>query len=234
MTRLAILPLFAAVAFSQLAPEPTRVMSSKTETSAFPSGGVLHVGKSSGELTIEAWDKSDLELTVNTRSKRPVSGDERKRAEDAIGKVKVSLETKGDTISVSTDVPKEHRYKSFDGAPTLFEVDYRIRVPRNARLVVDDHSGEVHIEGVRGDIDARVREGEIALHLPEKGTYAVDARSKFGNVTSDFPGDEMHRWWRTTHFMNATPQSPAQKLKLRVGYGDVVILAERVPAIVAH
>lgn len=229
MRTLLFLTLGATAAFAQLAPQPTRALTSKTETTAFPSGGTLHIAKSSGELTIEAWDRPDMETAVIIRSKRPLTGDERKQAEDAIAKARVSIETKADVVSLSTDVPKEHRWKSFNGEPTRFEIDIEIHLPRTAKVAIDDHSGEVHIDDVRGDIDAHIREGELTLHLPEHGAYAIDARSKFGNITTDFPGDEKHRWWYTTHTMAYAPQGAAQKLKLRVGYGDVVILAERDP-----
>src|SRR5258708_7863098 len=67
-------------------------------------------------------------------------------------------------------------------------IEYEIRVPRNSSLAIHHRVGFVSISGVTGDIDATCRRGDLVLWLPQKGSYAIDARSKVGTVASDFPG----------------------------------------------
>jgi hypothetical protein len=65
--------------------------------------------------------------------------------------------------------------------------------------------------------------------LPEEGRYDIHAKSKFGDVNNDFPGEERRRWWVVGHRI-AHQDSPApHKLDLRVKFGDIVILKTRVP-----
>jgi hypothetical protein len=44
----------------------------------------------------------------------------------------------------------------------------------------------VSVSGMAGDIDANVGRGDILLWLPP-GAYSLDARTKFGIVSSDLP-----------------------------------------------
>jgi hypothetical protein len=67
------------------------------------------------------------------------------------------------------------------------QMDYRIRVPRDSRLVLRHASGDVLVDDVAGDIDASVRTGDIVMHLPAAGQYSFDARCRFGDV--DFAGN---------------------------------------------
>jgi hypothetical protein len=145
--------------------------------------------------------------------------------------VKVTVERKGDAVEVATAYPNPLHFPpvTFANTPADFDIEYHIRVPRDARVTIDNHAGEVHIDEVTGDIDAHVREGEITLHLPQDARYAIDARVKFGHINSDFGGQEKHRWWRTTRYMEFSPQQPPHKLRLRVGYGDIVILKTTTP-----
>ena len=114
-----------------------------------------------------------------------------------------------------------------NGRTADFGLEYRIMAPRSARLIVEHEAGDVNVEGVTGDIEAKVRQGQITLHLPEGAKYSLDAKAAYGNVNSDFPG-EMHRDWIGQKALQREP-NPAHRLKLRVGYGDIVLLRIRVP-----
>ena len=79
-----------------------------------------------------------------------------------------------------------------------------------------------------GDIQVTLLQGQILLHLPEKGQYDIHAKSDCGNVNSDFPGQKKRAWWLTQRA--ASEDSPgAHKLNLKVGFGDIVILKTRIP-----
>jgi hypothetical protein len=100
-------------------------------------------------------------------------------------------------------------------------------VPRNAKLIVDHDSGEVHFDDLTGDISATVIQGTILLHLPQNEQYAIDARAKVGEVTSDFPGTTKRKRLFGNAFTEASPA--AHKLYLRIGFGDIVILKIETP-----
>ncbi len=204
---------------------------SKTETADFPAGGALQLKNAVGELTITGWDQPNLEITSIKTTKAVVQEKDRAAANKLLENVKIATERKGDAVIISTEFPKHSKLARPFLGMTDFDLEYRIHVPRKARLDVEEVMGEVHIENIAGDLRATDHMGEITVRVLE-GTYAIDAKSKLGAVTSDFPGSQRQlQWWVVRWpgqaFLTTAPASgPAsgQKLFLRAGYGDIVIL----------
>jgi hypothetical protein len=201
----------------------------KTQTVAFPAGGVLRLKHSIGDLNIEVWDNPGVEITTVRSAKEAYSERGRGQAKAKLDKVIVTAEVHGDELVIATAFPRRRRLPpSWPlGSPVDFNLEYHIRIPRSARLAIDHELGSVNVEGVTGDIDANVLQGEIVLHLPEDAKYSIDAKTEYGNVNSDFPG-EWRRGWFSQKAFEDSPR-PAHTLKLRVGYGDIVLLKTRTP-----
>jgi hypothetical protein len=206
---------------------PEKLQVSKTETSDFPAGGALQLKNAVGELTITGWDEPNFEITTIKSTKIVVEAKDRAAANKLLENVKIATERKGDAVIISTDFPKHSKMARPFLGMTDFDLEYRIHVPRKARLDVDEVMGEVHIESIAGDIRAIEHLGQITVRVPE-GMYAIDARSKLGAVNSDFPGSGRQlKWWVVKWpgqaFMTTAPPA-SQKMFLRAGYGDIVIL----------
>jgi len=239
---------------------PQKVQVTNTERSDFPSGGTLHLKNSIGELTIEGWDQTGMEMTTIKSSKIAVEGPERDKAVKLLDRVKIATERKGDEVTISTDFPKHSKIARPFLGKTDFDLEYRIKVPRNARLTIDQDMGEVHIDNIGGEIHATDSMGLITVRVPD-GQYAIDARSKLGAVESDFPGNEKTKKWFGHTFLSGTgterpspgpenlasPAAPGsavpqnvppklaiaptatQKMFLRIGYGDIIIVRMHQP-----
>lgn len=204
---------------------------SNTQHLDFPSGGQLRFVHSTGDLTIEAWDQPGIEMTTIRSTKEDYDDKDREKAAGEFQKIQVETERKGDELVVTTkfphlDLPPPTPF----GAATNFDLEYHIKAPRNARVTIDHNIGEVHIEDISGEIHVTARQGLILLHLPEDGKYAIDAKSDVGAVNSDFPGTEHRAGLIFGHHFTGNPSGAAQKLYLRIRYGDVVILKENSPA----
>jgi hypothetical protein len=187
--------------------------SSHIEHLDFPAGGVLRLPNSIGELTVEGWDRPDVEIITIQAS----------------DKVRVVAERRGDEIVVTTSDPRHHGFLLHGAEPS--ELAYNIKVPRNAKLMVHHEGGEVHVDNITGDIHATNRQGAITLHLTWKGPAEIDAKSHLGSVTSDFPGGVKRRWLVGHYLMQ--PNASAQKLYLRIGYGDIIIQRAQTPVMPA-
>ncbi len=209
---------------------PEKLQTSRTETADFPAGGLLRMNNAVGEVTITGWDGPNLEMTTMKSTKTAVDPKDRDQANKLLDNVKIATERKGDELDISTAFPKHSKLARPFLGMTDFDLEYRIQVPRAARLDIQQPMGEIHIENIHGDIRAMENLGEITVLVPE-GMYAIDARSKLGAVNSDFPGNERQlKWWVVTWpgqaFM-ATAPAAAQKMFLRAGYGDIVISKAR-------
>lgn len=193
-----------------------------TDTAEFPPGGVLRMPNAVGELTITGWDQPGLEITTIKSTKTAVLPKDRDRAGKLLDSVKVTTERKGDEVTVATAFPKHSKIARPFLGMTDFDMEYRIHVPRSARLDVKSVMGEIHIEAVSGEIHAQENLGEITVRLPG-GMYSIDAKAKLGAVNSDFPGDMQRVKWFGESF-RGNSSGAVQNLFLRALYGDILIL----------
>jgi hypothetical protein len=202
-----------------------------TEHSDFPSGGTLRFRNSVGVLTVTAWDRPDVEMTTIKSTKVELDARGREHATHQLDRVKVAMGRHGDELVIATTFPGHRPY----GVPyplsgqTNFDLEYQINAPAGARIIADHTLGEVNIDNLVSDIQVTLSKGQITLHLPEEEKYAIHAKSNFGTVNSDFPGEVKRLWWFLGHRSVEQSSAAPHKLNLRVGFGDIVIVKTRVP-----
>jgi hypothetical protein len=204
---------------------------SKTEKMDFPAGGTLRLENSTGELVIEGWDQPGVEITTTKSRKDVYSTQDRAKATRELDRVSISAKRSGDELDVATAFP-HHRAFPFVTpfqSVTNFDLEYRIKVPRSAKLIVGHKGGDVHIDDIAGTIQVKDVQGLITLRLVGDTPRAIEARSRVGSVNSDFPGNESRRPWPFGHeFVEGSSANP-QNLDLKVGFGDIVILKAHEP-----
>jgi hypothetical protein len=204
---------------------------SKTERIGFPAGGTLRLRNSIGALTVEGWDRPDVEITTIKSTKAPHDARERAKAMHELERVHVAAERHGNELVITTDFPRHRAFLANPvGGGTNFNLEYRIKAPKTARLIDDHHDvGEVNVDGLVSDIHVTLLQGEILLHLPEESRYNINAKSDFGAVNSDFPGKEKRTLWLVGHRLLTGNSRQAHNLNLKVGSGNIVILKTRIP-----
>jgi hypothetical protein len=206
------------------------VQVTNTQRFDFPAGGALRLKNSVGVLTVEGWDEPAVEITTIKSTRREYASYEREKAERALEQVRVAAQRQGNELIVTTDFP---RYRSFPppvpfAAKNNFDLEYRIKAPANTRLVVEHDVGEVNVDNLTSDIDVKLLQGEIMLHLPDDG-YAIKARTDFGHVYSEVSGAQKRMPWIFGHSVKTNASPAAHALNLKVGSGDIVLLKTAVP-----
>ncbi len=222
---------------AETAPKPEaprkKVQATQTEKADFPSGGTVRLTNSIGTLTVIGWDEPRVEVTFTKTTKQAYSDAAQAKGSGELDKVHVTTERKGDEVVIATEFPRHRDWPPGNpwGREVGFGLEYQIHVPRNAKLVIERHDvGEIHVDDLTNDIAVNLLQGEVMLHLPEDGKYTIDAKTDFGHINCDFPGEEKPRRWLTGHhWVNDGSGDGAHMLNLRVGYGDVVILKTRIP-----
>jgi hypothetical protein len=200
----------------------------RTERLDFPASGVLHLKRPMGEVVIEGWDESGMEITI-TKAPPLLYDPQRREIQGRAGeldRVRVTTERQGNEVVVATAGPGRRVFPPRAAAAGIL-VTYRIRIPRNAALIADDAEGEVHVTDLAGDIHVTAGKGEITLRLPADGQYALDARSRAGDVIADYPGRELRRFWLVGHRFSPEEAPGGHKVYLRIGYGDILISQAR-------
>lgn len=195
---------------------------SNTERVPFAAGGTIHVNGSYGYLTVEGWDEPEVEVTVIK------SAEQQQRQE----RVRVVTERRSDQeLTISTIPPaRKSLFRSvvFVARPLLTNerrgvtVEYRIRVPRDSKLVVHQDNGYVWVSDISLDIEVDSHTGDMIVMLPDPGPYAIDARTRMGSVSSDFAGKGNKQFLVGTHFTYSSQARPRQ-IHLRMGRGCITI-----------
>jgi hypothetical protein len=189
----------------------------------FAPGGTIRVEHSYGDLRVEAWDRPEVEITVTKSLLRfgQLQAQDSRRLED----IHMAAERKSPTeLTISTTLASRHG----DWAPPLprtttggVKAEYEIHVPRDSKLVIHHGTGSVFVNGVAGDLEVSCGRGDILLWLPP-GAYSIDAKTKFGVVSSEMEGASLNRYLVGQRFTRAA-SPPGRQLHLRMGFGGITI-----------
>jgi hypothetical protein len=192
-----------------------------TQQVPFQAGGTIHVNHSYGQLWVEGWDRPDVELTVVKTPDELYTAKDQAEASKRVENIKVTAERKSDNeLEISTVVSHFHRWTHPFGPMGGVAMEYRIRVPRDSKLVIHHEDGEVIVSNISADIEATGRRGDIVLLLSETEKYSIDAKSKFGTLTCDFDGDFRHGLMGSRYAVTA----PAgHRVVVRMGAGGIEI-----------
>jgi hypothetical protein len=207
----------------------------KTEGMNFQPGGVIRIDNSYGYLTVEGWDEPRVEITVTKTTNRFYEPDQKARAEDHFEEVQVVAERPSDKeLAISTSLPVRHNLIS-SILPSKriiltmpvhsqrgITVEFTVHVPRDSRLVVRHDSGYVWVSDVTGDIEVHSHTGDMIVMLPDPGPYLIDARTRFGSVSSDFTSKANRSFLLGSHSVHAGEAS-SHRVNLRMGRGSITI-----------
>jgi hypothetical protein len=218
---LVLLTLGSVMTFgAPLARERARTVD--TEQMIFSSGGTIELRDSFGAVEIEGWDQPEIEFTVVKASKRGYTAGEMDRAVQELDRLVISTERLGENhLLITTDFgPRSALNRQLRGRNNL-DIRYKIKAPRQCRLLIKHDGGPVNVQNVAGHMDITARVGDIAVTVPEDERIVVDAKSRSGEVTSDW-GEILHSEMHSPKRLD-DPDLNAYRLYLRVGIGDISV-----------
>lgn len=220
--RLGAITVAVCLSLGAAAPKPEMPVVT-TERVEFAPGGTIQVNGSAGELNVEGWDRAEVEITVTRSTYRRDKPQERDLAKRQLEAIKVTAERKTATeLVIKTTFPPRSFWAKVAHCRPDVQMDYRIRVPRDSKMVLRHSTGDVVVYDVAGDIDASVRTGDIIMQLPPVGPYSFDAQCRFGDVYTDFAGSFHVAHLVSERFAQSAP-APAKRIYLRVGTGSIKI-----------
>jgi hypothetical protein len=203
---------------------------SSTQRLDLASGGTVRLKNSAGLVSIEGWDQPGVEITTVKSTRTEYTPAESAKATHDLDGVKITAERANGEVVIATSYARRRKlpFAMLVGNATHIDLNYRIKVPRDAHLMVDHEIGDVHFDDVTGDIRATTHQGTIVLRLPAGSQYELDTKTKIGSVTSDFPGSAQRRFWLVGNSFLHQAKAP-HKLYLRTGVGDIIILEAHTP-----
>ena len=193
-----------------------------TDQVDFAAGGTIRFEGSVGELNIEGWDQPQVRIVLTRFDYADAA------AKDSLKSKleRITLKTdkrSGTELLVTTTLPHRNYFVRKVRGLTDAGLNYRIMVPRDSHVIVHHGNGDVVVYDVGGDIEATVGVGSIAVQLRDPGQYAIDARTRAGELYSDYSGkDRTHLWVRESFVAPAA--APAHKVFLRVKIGPIDVI----------
>jgi len=160
----------------------------RSETRRFNYGGtVTLIGAPRGAVTVEGWQRNEVELTAEIELKAETEADL-----DQLAKVNTFVFDEDlNHISILTVGTHDRNYvkKAARNFPKKllnlpWKIDYRLRVPANTDLEINAGYGPVKVSGVEGAMRLSATESETALTLTG-GTISVTITA--GNVVLAIP-----------------------------------------------
>lgn len=146
---------------------------------------------------MEGWERPEVEGTVTKSTEHDYAPTQQVEATRRLERVRVVTEHRSASeLAISTLVASGNSlFTSILRSGTIVMVpllraetmrgvalEYRIRAPRESRLVIHRGGGYVPVSGVIGGIEAASGSGDIMLMLPDPSAYAIDLKSKVGKV----------------------------------------------------
>jgi hypothetical protein len=194
-----------------------------TQRQEFGSRGSIYIVDSFGEVEIEGWDQPEVEVIVTRTTQKEYEPKDLVKAVKELERIKVEMELVSEStlLIVKTTFPPRTPKRLLRGK-TNINLDYTIKVPRHSKLVIKHDIGEVQVTNVHGDMEVTNRIGEVSLKLPGENQYAVDARVKIGDVSSEF-GQTTDRQKLLGAKLEGDSPATARKLFLRVGIGEIQV-----------
>jgi hypothetical protein len=207
--------------FDKHGDEMKQLQVTSSETVNFARGGLIRITGSYGDLAVEGWEQPKIEVNVLKMLPYGFKSDQKERLE----RVHVAIDRRSDSeLSISTSAPSANRFAHpFGGKGGGLALEYWIHVPRSSRLVIKHGVGMVSVSHVMGDIDASGGRGDLLVGLPGPGPYAIDAKNKFGVVSSDFAGSPQLALYRLGERFDTVDATAAPRIRLRMGFGGITI-----------
>ena len=167
--------------------------STRHETARFSYGGtVTLIAAPRGSVTVEGWQRNEVEVTASIELQAPTEADL-----DLLAKVNTFVFDEDlNHISVLTTGTHDRAFmkRSAKNFPKQllnlpWKIDYRVRVPINTDLEVNAGHGEVKLSGVEGALRITATESDTALTLTG-GTISTTVTA--GSISFAIPA----RSWR--------------------------------------
>jgi hypothetical protein len=140
-----------------------RVREMVDESRPLAKNGRFSLENTNGRVEVQAWDEARVSIEATKRA-----GSER-----ALEELKVEIVGEGDEVRVRTRYPR----RSWLGGSG--RVDYAVRVPRTARVSVENVNGRVEVLDVAAQVEAQTVNGSVEV---KDAAGEVEASAVNGSV----------------------------------------------------
>ena len=168
---LAIFLSFSVSAFAWWGDADEKAEEIYDETVSLAGGGKVEVESHNGSIKVSTWDRDE----VKVHAKKKANGKSTAAAEEMLREIEVRVETFGDTVRISAEMPKWERGGSGS-------VQFELTIPRGAHLAADTHNGSIEVRDLGGDTRLETHNGSVKAY-GVSGDLKIDTSN--GSITAE-------------------------------------------------
>ena len=146
------------------------------KTVALPGNGRVEISTHKGSIRVSTWDRQEVEIQARIEAE-PGSAMDRRRFDAT----EVRIESSADAVHIKTYYPDFNWCCGDNGSNP--EVRYTIKMPKTARLTIEDHRSETEVTGLLGALDLTTFRGTAHIH-GQGGALHLDTHR--GDVQVEF------------------------------------------------
>ena len=148
------------------------------KTFELPKDGTVYIDTYKGSINVEAWDKA--EVYVHAKIEAENDSWSSTNPEEQLENVKIKYDVSGTSVTIQS---KYDKLNNFWGSGTRASVHYKIKMPKTARLQIDDYKSITEINNLESDLIMETYKGRVDV-VGLKGS--VELETYKGDVTVDF------------------------------------------------
>lgn len=190
--RLSIPVLALALAWTSPARAAETVKETFQKSYALQAGGELSVENRNGGITVEAWDRNEVQVIAIKQAK----AESTERAREALKKITIDVQPSAGAVRIATRLPKEGDgfFDWLSGNNVNMSVTYKIKAPRQLVADLESTNGGVRLVGTRGRADLTTTnggvsvedvQGNLRLRSTNGGLTVVNASGTLDGVTTN-------------------------------------------------
>ncbi|HEV7668653.1 MAG TPA: DUF4097 family beta strand repeat-containing protein [Thermoanaerobaculia bacterium] len=121
--------------------------------------GTLDLSNVNGSITIETWDRAEVEVRADKIVKSPSE----EEANKALDRLKVIVDAKPNRVKVEARFPNHNSglFSWLSGRSIESKVEFKVRIPREADLRIDNVNGGITLQGGKGDLHLTTINGSV-------------------------------------------------------------------------
>jgi hypothetical protein len=175
---------FSLVCFAQTTGQLIKKTTYKTDSIEFGSGGTVAItGAPNGSISIEGWNKSEIEVSAEIEIQAPTEADLTQLA--AVNSFVIDHSFNSTRIVSVGTFDKDYMKQTAKKFPKAllampFKIDYKIKVPRYCDLNITGGSGDFSLSGVDGEISVNYLNSNAKMNL-----IGGSMQATFGGGTVD-------------------------------------------------
>ncbi len=136
------------------------------------ASGRLELSNGKGSITIETWDRAEVEVSAD----KIVKSANEDEANKALDRIKVMVDAKPGLVKVEAKFPHGSNglFNWLSGRNIENKVEFRVRIPREADLRIENVNGAIHLTGGQGDLRLETINGSVNV-IDASGTLTLES-----------------------------------------------------------